>query len=203
MDWQKLIVLQPTLAKVPADLRLLAEQREFNSGETLYRIGDPVQWVLLVISGEIRLVRRNRNGTEVVLQRSRGGFFAEASLTSKSYHCDVITAEKGELLRLPAKAFQAALDNDAFFRNAWMARLAQEVRRLRAQSERLSLHTAAERIIHYIESESIDSAITLHQSRKAWASELALTHEALYRTLRKLQTEAKIKVDGNRIVFLG
>jgi CRP/FNR family transcriptional regulator, dissimilatory nitrate respiration regulator len=39
-----------------------------------------VQSVFSVISGEVRLIRRDRNGSEIVLQRSRGGFFAEASL---------------------------------------------------------------------------------------------------------------------------
>ena len=41
----------------------------------------------------------------------------------------------------------------------------------------------------------------MSQSRKAWAAELDLTHEALYRTLRKLQAEGVIDIDGNRIAI--
>ncbi len=202
MDWQVLITSQPALAQVPPALRSLAERREIEAGLVLFRIGDRVQSMLSVISGEVRLVRRDRNGTEVVLQRSRGGFIAEASLTSKAYHCDVVAAEDGAVLRFPVRAFCAALDEHVDFRNAWMAHLASEVRNLRAQCERLSLHGAADRIVHYIESEGMDGAIELNQSRKAWAAELGLTHEALYRALSRLRPDGLLAVEGNRIALV-
>ncbi|RZI42534.1 Crp/Fnr family transcriptional regulator [Herbaspirillum sp. HC18] len=203
MDWQAMTATQPALACIPQALQALAERWEIAAGQILFRTGDPVHSVFTVIDGEVRLIRRGRNGTEVVLQRSRGGFFAEASLGSKVYHCDVLTAEKGAVLRFPARAFRGALDDDAVFRDAWMTHLAREVRKLRAQCERLSLHGAADRILHYIESEGSDGAVTLSQSRKAWAAELGLTHEALYRTLRKLQAEGALNVDGDRIAIGG
>lgn len=169
------------------------------AGEQLFRIGDSVHAIFTVINGEVRLIRRARDGTEVVLQRSREGFFAEASLNSKTYHCDAVVAEKSTLLRLPVQAFRSALAEDAGFRDAWMTHLAREVRKLRAQCERLSLHSAADRVLHYLESEGIDGSVVLTQTRKAWATELGLSHEALYRTLKKLQEDALIQIDGNEI----
>lgn len=201
MDWQAITAAQPALACIPKALRAHAEYWAIDAGQILFRIGDPVYSVFSVISGEVRLIRCGRDGTAVVLQRSRGGFFAEASLGSKVYHCDVLAAEKGAVLRFPAQAFRAALDADAVFRDAWMTHLAREVRKLRAQCERLSLHGAADRILHYIESEGSDGAIALSQSRKAWAAELGLTHEALYRTLRKLQAEGTLDIEGKRIAI--
>ena len=47
-----------------------------------------------------------------------------------------------------------------------MRRLATEVRKLRAQCERLSLHGAAERIAHYIEAEGRDGRLELRQTRR-------------------------------------
>lgn len=203
MDWQALTAAQPALACIPPALRALAERWEIDAGQTLARIGDPVCGVFSVIAGEVRLIRRDRDGGTVVLQRSRGGFFAEASLGSKVYHCDVVAAERGAVLRFPAQAFRAALDDDAGFRDAWMTHLAREVRKLRAQCERLSLHGAADRILHYIESEGSDGAITLTQSRKAWAAEMGLTHEALYRTLRKLKADGILDIEGDSIAIVG
>lgn len=201
MDWKTLVSSQPALALVPHQLRGLAEYREIVTGEMLFHIGDPVKKVFLVISGEVRLVRRNPNGAEIILQRSRGGFFAEASLGSKTYHCDVVVAQKGGILSFPAQAFRATLDEDAGFRNAWMSHLAREVRKLRAQCERLNLHNAVDRIVHYIESEGADGAITLSQSRKAWAAELGLTHEALYRALHRMQADGTLEIDGNWVAI--
>jgi CRP-like cAMP-binding protein len=201
LNWQTLTTVQPPLARIPESLRQRAAPWELAAGDHLFRIGDSVHAVFTVINGEVRLIRRDRNGTEVVLQRSRGGFFAEASLNSKAYHCDAVAAEKSTLLRFPAQAFRLALDEDAGFRDAWMTHLAREVRKLRAQCERLSLNSAADRVLHYLESEGNDGCIVLNQTRKAWAAELGLSHEALYRTLRKLQNDAIIQVDGNEIMF--
>ena len=84
---------------------------------------------------------------------------------------------------------------------SWLQRLTREVRTLRAQSERLRLNSAAERILHYIEAEGSDGAVTLHQTRRAWAGELGLSHEVLYRTLRRLREEGVLTLDGNRIAI--
>ena len=201
MDWEALIESQPALAVIPPKLRGLAERRKIETGETLFRLGDPLRGVFCVVAGEIRLVRRARNGMEIVLQRSRGGFFAEASFDTKVYHCDAVVAEPGAVLRFPAQAFRAALATDAMFRSAWMVHLAREILKLRAQCERLSLKSAAQRIVHYIESEGADGIVTLTESRKAWAAELGLTHEALYRTLRRLQAGGALDIDANRIIL--
>lgn len=203
MDWTALIACQPALAPIPPQLRMLAERRAIYAGETLFRVGDAVQSVFSVISGEVRLVRRDRNGAEVVMQRATGGFFAEASLGAKAYHCDVVAFDDGAVLHFPVHAFRSALDECAGFRDAWMTHLAREVRKLRAQCERLSLHRAADRVVHYIETEGVDGVVVLRQSRKAWSAELGLSHEALYRTLRRLQEDGTldIDIDGDRLAI--
>jgi len=53
------------------------------------------------------------------LQRSRGGFIAEASLESRTYHCDALASERAELLAFSAADFKEALENDATFRKQW------------------------------------------------------------------------------------
>jgi len=202
MDWEALIESQPALAVIPPKLRGLAERRRIETGETLFRLGDPLRGVFCVVAGEIRLVRRARNGMEIVLQRSRGGFFAEASFDTKVYHCDAVVAQPGAVLCFPAQAFRAALATDVMFRNAWMVHLAREILKLRAQCERLGLKSAAQRIVHYIESEGADGIVTLTESRMAWAAELGLTHEALYRALAKLRRERQLAASGPRLELL-
>jgi CRP/FNR family transcriptional regulator, dissimilatory nitrate respiration regulator len=202
MDWQAMTRFQPALTQIPNPLRNLAKLHHANTGETLFRIGDPVANVFFVISGEVRLVRRDREGGEIVLQRSRGGFIAEASLNSTAYHCDMVVGEKAAILNFPVQPFRAVLGENVDFRDAWMAQLANEVRKLRAQCERLSLHGAAERIVHYLQSEGVDGRLTLNRSRKAWAAELGLSHEALYRTLGRLRAAGMLEVDGARIALI-
>ena len=104
-------------------------------------------------------------------------------------------------MRFPATAFRAALATDVTFRDAWMAHLAHEVLKLRAQCERLALKSAAQRIVHYIESEGNEGTVALSETRMAWAAELGMTHEALYRALRRLQADGTLDIDANRITL--
>ncbi|MCD6040705.1 MAG: putative Dnr-like transcriptional activator, partial [Burkholderiales bacterium] len=53
------------------------------------------------------------------------------------------------------------------------------------------LRGAAERIEHYIESEGENGRIELPRTRKAWAAELGLTHEALYRARADLRRSGR------------
>jgi CRP-like cAMP-binding protein len=75
-----------------------------------------------------------------------------------------------------------------------MAHLAYELRRVRAQTERMALKTAEARILHYVEAEGSDGSIVLRRSKKDWANELGLTHEALYRALARMERSGSIHV---------
>jgi CRP/FNR family transcriptional regulator, dissimilatory nitrate respiration regulator len=202
-DWRSLVLTQPAAEVIPNALRQQAKFVQYGCAETLFRTGDPVSRVMLVLSGEVRLVRLDRNGREVILQRSRGGFIAEASLDQSNYHCDAVAAIQSAVVVFPVKAFTACLDENLLFRNAWQALLAREVRKLRSQCERLSLPNAAERIAHYIESEGSEGVFILLQLRKTWAMELGLTHEALYRALRRMQDDGTLFIAGNRFSTRG
>lgn len=202
MDWHTLIESQAFLEFIPDDLRKVTEQRNIAAGEMLFRIGSPVRNLYCLLNGEVQLVRHDISGGRIVLQRSLGGFIAEASIDSKTYHCDAVAAENTSLLCFPLGEFLHVLERDAGFRKMWLALLAREVRKLRAKCERLSLHSAAERIVHYLESEGADGTVVLRQSRKAWAEELGLSHEALYRTLKKLVGLGQLQIEGARISLL-
>ena len=82
------------------------------------------------------------------------------------------------------------------------AELSRELRRLRAQCERLSLNTAHERIIHFLETEGENGVLTLAQTKKQWAAELGLSHEALYRSLAQMEKSGSIRIEG-RVLRLG
>ena len=187
----------PELAAVAGSLRREAIEIGVAAGETVFRVGAQPRRMYWVAAGEVRLLRRSRSGGEIILQRAVSGFLAEASLESPRYHCDALAALDSRLLGFPIEPFRAALRGDEDFRNFWMTRLAREVRVLRAQCERLSLRTAADRIEHYIEAEGRDGRLELRQTKKAWAAELGLTHEALYRALAGLARAGRISLVHN------
>lgn len=190
--------LELAAAELPPALLARARTRELRAGARLFRRNDRPGFMHYVIAGEIRLVRLSRAGQETILQRVSRGYVAEASLEGARYHCDGLAAAPSRVLCMPKAAFLEALERDAGFRTAWRRHLAEELRRMRARCERLALRAARDRVAHYIESEGA-GAIELAQSRKSWALELGITHEALYRALAGMQREGVLEVSGARL----
>ncbi|MGY4501876.1 CRP-like cAMP-binding protein [Bradyrhizobium sp. GM24.11] len=199
-DWKSLSLESPLLAALPESARRLTRSLEIQRQSTVFGRGDRPQAMFFVLAGEVRLLRRSRSGGEVVLQRTRRGVLAEASLDQSTYHCDAVAAEPTRLLATQRRAFTAALAVEGF-RDRWIAHLARELRKVRAQTERLSLKTARERIVHFIETEGEAGVVDLNQSKKDWAAELGLTHEALYRTLAQMEKRSELKVDQSRLTL--
>lgn len=200
LDWKSLSLEWPLLAVLPEPARRQARLLEIQRRATVFGRGDRPQAMFFVLSGEVRLVRRSGAGGEIVLQRARRGFLAEASLDQPVYHCDAVAAATSSILAIPRKAFHDAL-SAGDFRDRWIAHLARELRRVRAQAERLSLKTARERIVHFIETEGESGMINLMQSKKDWATELGLTHEALYRTLAQMQRRGELMREQSRLTL--
>jgi len=200
LDWKSLSLESPLLAALPEPARRLTRSLEIQRQSSLFGRGDHPQAMFFVLSGEVRMIRRSRSGGEVVLQRTQRGFLAEASLDQPTYHCDAFAAVPTRLLAVQRKAFTQALAvND--FRDRWIAHLARELRKVRAHTERLSLKTARERIVHFIETEGEAGVVDLNQSKKDWAAELGLTHEALYRTLAQMEKRGELTLEQSRLTL--
>jgi CRP-like cAMP-binding protein len=201
------------LNPLPADARaelgflpreLLAQARclDIEAGTVLFRTGGRPEMLYFVLEGEIALLRHSARGQAIILQRARRGFLAEASVESRRYHCDGVARAPSRVCTLPLGPLRRALAEDAAFAASWARHLAGEIRRLRARAERLQLHGAEGRIVHYVESEGVDGAIELDQPLKSWALELGITHEALYRALARMERAGHLARDGSRLRLL-
>jgi CRP-like cAMP-binding protein len=119
----------------------------------------------------------------VVLQRTHQGFVSEASLQSPRYHCDAVVVVDARITRVPVPVLLQALTDDPAFALRWIAMLNQEVRRLRLQCERLNLKSVQARVLHWLETEGTGGCCAVTAGYKSLASELGVSHEALYRAL--------------------
>jgi CRP/FNR family transcriptional regulator, dissimilatory nitrate respiration regulator len=131
-DWARIEQSIHLMADLPLDTRAVVSACRFDKDSLIFRRGDRPRAMYAVVSGEARLLRTSASGVDVILQRTRSGMFAEASLDQPRYHCDAVAAVPTELIASPRKAFRLALANDAF-RERWLALLLRELRRLRAE----------------------------------------------------------------------
>jgi CRP/FNR family transcriptional regulator, dissimilatory nitrate respiration regulator len=182
---------------LPAELRRLCSLQSCARGDMLFKLGKKPVHMLFVSRGEVVLQRLGAQGESVVLQRTRQGFIAEASLHSARYHCDAVVTRSGEFVSIPLAAVKQTLYSDPDFASRWIAMLNQEVKRLRAQCERLSKKGVKERLLHLIETEGNKGQLALGSDLKSLAAELGVTHEALYRAVAKLErSNILVRQDG-------
>ncbi|MBI5259161.1 MAG: Crp/Fnr family transcriptional regulator [Burkholderiales bacterium] len=145
-----------------------------------------------VAHGEVLLQRPGEQGSALVLQRIRQGLVAEASLQAGAYHCDAVVAVPAEIVSLPIGPLREALAADPAFAMRWIGMLNAELRRQRMQCERLSIKGVRERVLHLLATEGSAGRLAVPAGLKSLATELAVTHEALYRTLAALAREGRV-----------
>ena len=179
-----------------AGLRAAAVERSLRAGQTLFRAGGRITGLYEVVKGKMRLVRLDRSGREAVLQvAGPGDMFAEASLFSAAYHCDAIAMTDAVVRFYPKPLLLAELERDPKLLLAFTAMLAHQVMTLRTRLEQRNIHSARDRVRHYltVNADANGRAVTLRGTLKDVATELGLTHEALYRTLADMVAEGEIE----------
>ncbi len=185
---------------LPPPLMALASERVLEPDEVLFRAAAPAAAVFFLVSGSLRLVRFGQGGEEIPIHQAHAGeFFAEASLHGDRYHCTAIAAKVSSVLVLPADSVGRLLEHDRAFSGYWIETLARQLRNSRARVERLCLKRASERVRHLLLTEGIGPKrrYELRGSVKELALSLGLTHEALYRTLARMQRTGELtREDG-------
>ncbi len=162
--------------------------RSYKAGSAIFHQSDKIISMFLVIRGEARLIRRNRNGDALILQRATAGsIIAEASLFAGSYHCDAVAYTDIKLAILPRNKVKQKFASDTKFARAWAEHLAQEVRAARLRAEILSLKTVSQRLSAWTANYG---PLPARGTWKSLAQELGTSAEALYREIAKRKSKS-------------
>ncbi|NOX72498.1 MAG: Crp/Fnr family transcriptional regulator [Alphaproteobacteria bacterium] len=158
--------------------------RQLAQGALLFERGDKVKNLYALDQGEVRLLRRQPDGAEFILQRATSGaIIAEASLMSVTYHCAAVAITPVKLTSWSCKLIRAHLDESRELAQAYAAHLATEVRLARLRGEIASLRRIADRLDAWLVWH--DGELPAKGQWRLVAQEINVTPEALYRELAK------------------
>jgi CRP/FNR family cyclic AMP-dependent transcriptional regulator len=123
-------------------LRVVATQlrrRRFRRNEVIFHQGDPGDSLHVVSSGTVKIVLPSAEGEEAIIATLRpGDFFGELSLLDGAPHsASVVALEAAETMALPRDTFRELLDKDPGLRDALLAGLTHELRRITRHVEEL------------------------------------------------------------------
>jgi CRP-like cAMP-binding protein len=187
-----------------ARVKALGTERSLKAGQSLFRLGEKTAGLYEIVKGKVRLVRIDASGRETVFYSAGpGNVVAEASLFSPVYHCDALASVSSVVRLYPRSAILAEFQRDPAAAQSFMAMLAREIMRLRTRLELSNIHSARARVRHYLalNAASDGRTVALAGTIKELASELGLSHEALYRTLAAMQRDGEIVRGRGRITM--
>jgi CRP-like cAMP-binding protein len=123
------------LERVAAGMR----SRRFRRGEVIFHIGDPGDALFIIVSGEVKISLPSETGDEAILATLRpGAVFGELALLDGAPRSASATAlGPTETVVLPRERFRELIATEAAVRDALLASVAGELRRLTTHVEEL------------------------------------------------------------------
>jgi len=164
-----------------------APKLTLDTGETLFRRGDHVEWAFQISDGRLSLQRALQDGGLLTLHTANtGDLVAEASLFADRYHCDAVSDIATTVSMIPKAKLVAHLENTASSDHLSIKafeRTAKEVQSLRTRIEIMRRRKVADRLDAYLE-------LFDHPKEREWvrvADWIGVSPAALYRELAKLR----------------
>ena len=184
-----------------------AERRELKRGARLFRKGDPVTGMYVVVFGEIHLIATTpARGARLTGVAGPGQSFGEPVMfLERPAVVDAQAATDALVLQLPASLVFDEIERNPRFARRMIAGLSRRVEALVRELDRHAGGTGRTRLAAYLlrgheGGATGELVVKLPATKAAVATQLNLTPETFSRLLRELADRGLIRVQGLTIV---
>lgn len=168
-------------------------------GDVIMRAGDKVAAIYAVETGKVAL---SRHGS-VVHVAEPGTLFGESGLFSETNPVDAVAVGPAAVSAYSQAHVLLHLRAHPDIALAFSAYLARRLNAARARIELGKLKGAEERVVAFLtQAGAAQGWIKVAQPLSHIAADIGLTHEAFYRTLRKLVDKGRLERQGRRGFWL-
>ncbi|MCG2792041.1 MAG: Crp/Fnr family transcriptional regulator [Weeksellaceae bacterium] len=197
-------ILNPELKKEIADSRDL---KRFPASAVILEINSYVNYIPLVMSGSVKVVRAEEDGREILLYYLTPGESCISSilsgLTQGTSKVKAVVEEDAEILMLSLPKAKEWLTKypewSAFVFELYQKRFEDLVNMVNS----IAFQKADARILYLLDQKSkLYKSKELSVTHQQLADELGITREAVSRVLKQIETEGKIKLSRNKITLL-
>jgi CRP/FNR family cyclic AMP-dependent transcriptional regulator len=194
---------------LPDEVTALTRQaslRSYRKHTLLMQKGDEASVLYVVLSGRVKAFSTDDNGKEIVLNElGPGDVVGElAVLDGSTRTASVITAESCRCLAIPKAAFQAFLRARPDVALRLLTTLAERVRSLTEEVERLALRDVYGRLADTLSARAVDEdgrLITDPMTQRELAALIGASREMVSRIFKDLKAGGYISLEGKRVVI--
>ncbi len=211
-----------TLGRIPMFARLTQSEREqlatwvshrsYRRGEVLFHQGDPGDTLLIVVSGQVKVVLMTADGEEAVVAiLGPGDFLGDLSLfDGRPRSASVVALEPTETLVLHRQDFHAFLRSHPVMAEEMFAVLADRIRRLDEQLKRTYFLDLPVRLAHKLLELGVEKGhktpegirIDLPLTQSELASMIGASRQRVNRVLAELQDKQIIRLERRGLTIL-
>lgn len=184
----------------------------YNKNQPVFLQGDPARFIGIVVSGKVRIVKEDYNGTRNILaEAGPGEVFAEVFACARlnSLPVSVFASENSEIMLADCSRMISQCSRCCSFHSLFISNLLQTVARktliLNRKAELLSKRTTREKVLTYLSSQvelSGSREFNIPFDRQELADFLSVDRSALSSELSRMRKEGLIDFHKNHFVLL-
>jgi CRP/FNR family transcriptional regulator, anaerobic regulatory protein len=189
------------------EMTTLGKIVQVHAGDVIMETGQYVKFIPLIISGTIKVMRTDEEGSEILLYYIGSNETCAMSLTCCLAHqksrVRVVAEEETELFTLPVSKMDEWMLKYPSWKNYVMQTYSARFDELLRTIDSVAFHKVDERLVKYLlDKASLTGDRIVLVSHQQIAEELNSSREVISRLLKQLERNHKIKLGRNRIEIL-
>lgn len=173
-------------------------------GEVLVDIGDYIKTMPLLLSGAVKVMREDDNGSDLLLYFIEQGDTCAMTITccmgQKKSEIRAITETETRLLMIPVKKMAEWMHQYTTWQNFILQSYNERMKELLEAIDTLAFLKMDERLLKYLRDKAmVNHDDVIHATHQEIAHDLHTSRVVISRILKKLETEGKIELFRNNI----
>ena len=183
-----------------------AKLKKLRADDWMVDIGDPIVYMPLLLKGQLRILREDEEGNELLLYYIRPGETCAMSLTCCSGNAvsnvRAVAEEDSELLLLPIQIIDEWTTKYPSFKSFILKTYQKRFEELLNTIDSIAFHNLDDRLSQLLKQKSEKEGSELKTTHQELANQLNSSREVISRLLKQMERKGKIQMGRNKITLL-
>jgi CRP/FNR family transcriptional regulator len=183
-----------------------AKLKKLRADDWMVDIGDPIVYMPLLLKGQLRILREDEEGHELLLYYIRPGETCAMSLTCCSGNAvsnvRAVAEEDTELLLLPIQIIDEWTTKYPSFKSFILKTYQKRFEELLNTFDSIAFHNLDDRLSQLLKQKSEKEGRELKTTHQELANQLNSSREVISRLLKQMERKGKIQMGRNKITLL-
>ena len=183
-----------------------AKLKKLRADDWMVDIGDPIVYMPLLLKGQLRILREDEEGHELLLYYIRPGETCAMSLTCCSGNAvsnvRAVAEEDTELLLLPIQIIDEWTTKYPSFKSFILKTYQRRFEELLNTIDSIAFHNLDDRLMQLLMQKSEKEGSVLKTTHLELANQLNSSREVISRLLKQMERKGKIQMGRNKITLL-